>query len=57
VGKILGLAGECGGLVVVLAGGQAVVQAAEEASEQVAFGCGVPVAGVFAPVVVGTGAG
>jgi hypothetical protein len=30
---------------------------AEEAAEQVALGGGVPVAGVFAPVVVGAGAG
>jgi hypothetical protein len=52
-----GLGVECGCLVVVLAGDQAVVEAAEEASEQVALGCGVPVAGVPAPVVVGAGAG
>jgi len=44
-------------LVVLLAGGQAVVEAAEEASEQVALGGGVPVAVGFAPVVVGAGAG
>ena len=49
--------GECDGFVVVLAGDQAVVQAAEQAAEQVALGGGVPVAGVFAPVVVGAGAG
>ena len=41
----------------VLAGGEAVVQAAEEAAEQVAQGSGVLVAGVFAAVVVGAGAG
>jgi len=41
----------------VLAGGQAVVQAAEQAAEQVALGGGVPVAGIFAAVIVGTGAG
>jgi len=41
----------------VLAGEQAVVQAAEQAGEQVALGGGVPVGGVFAPVVVGAGAG
>jgi hypothetical protein len=33
-----GLGGKCGGLVVVLTGGQAVVEAAEEAAEQVALG-------------------
>jgi hypothetical protein len=49
--------GEGDVLVVVLSGGQAAVQAAEEAAEQVALGGGVPVAGVFAPVVVGAGAG
>ena len=49
--------GERGGFVVVLAGDQAVVQAAEEAAEQVAQGAGVLVAGVFAAVVVGAGAG
>ena len=41
----------------MLAGEQAVMQAAEQASEQVALGGGVPVAGVFAAVVVGAGAG
>ncbi len=51
-----GLGGECGGFVVVLAGGQAVVQAAE-ASGEVALGGGVPAAVVAAPVVVGAGAG
>ena len=51
-----GLVGECGFLVVVLAGCQAVVEAAEEAAEEVALGGGVPVAGVFAAVVVGAGA-
>ncbi len=49
--------GEGGGFVVVLAGGEAVVQAAEQAAEQVALGGGVPVAGVASPVVVGAGAG
>jgi len=48
--------GEGDVLVVVLSGGQAAVQAAEEAAEQVALGGGVPVAGVFAPVVAGAGA-
>ena len=57
LGKFRGRVGECGGFVVVLAGGQAVVQAAEEAAEQVALGGGVPVAVGFAPVVVGSGAG
>jgi ornithine decarboxylase len=55
--RLSGGGGECGGFVVVLAGGQAVVQAAEQATEQVALGGGVPVAGVFAAVVVGAGAG
>jgi hypothetical protein len=41
----------------VLPGDQAVVQAAEHAAEQVALGGGVPVAVVFAAVVVGAGAG
>jgi hypothetical protein len=49
--------GEGGVFVVVLAGDQAVVQAAEEAAEEVALGCGVPVAGLAAAVVVGAGAG
>jgi hypothetical protein len=44
-------------LVVVLAGCEAVAVAAKEAAEQVALGGGVPVSGVFAPVVVGAGAG
>jgi hypothetical protein len=52
-----GCVGEGGGFVVVLAGGQAVVQAAEHAAEQVALGGGVTVAGVAAAVVVGAGAG
>jgi hypothetical protein len=56
-GGLSGLGGECGCLVVVLAGGQAVVEAAEQAAEQVALGCGVPVAGVAAAVVVGAGSG
>jgi hypothetical protein len=45
------------GLVVVLAGGQAVVEAAEETGEEVTLGRGVPVTGVAAAVVVGAGAG
>ena len=53
LGDFLRCGGEGDGLVVVLAGDQAVVQAAE----QVALGGGVPVAGVFSPVVVGAGAG
>jgi hypothetical protein len=57
LGKFCGGGGECDGFVVVLAGEQAVVQAAEQAGEQVALGGGVPVAGVFAAVVVGAGAG
>jgi DDE superfamily endonuclease len=56
-GKFFDGDGECGGFVVVLPGGQAVVQAAQEAAEQVALGGGVPVAVGFAPVVVGSGAG
>jgi hypothetical protein len=48
---------ECGVLVVVLAGGQAVVQAAEQPSEQVALGRGVPVSVFPAPVIVISGAG
>ncbi len=55
--RLLGGGGECDGFVVMLAGDQAVVQAAEQAAEEVALGGGVPVAGVFAPVVVGAGAG
>ena len=53
----LGRAGEGGVLVVVLIGCEAVVEAAEEAAEQVALGGGVPVAVVAAAVVVGAGAG
>jgi hypothetical protein len=49
--------GEGGLFVVVLAGGQAVVEAAEQPSEQVALGGRVPVAVGFAPVVMGAGAG
>jgi hypothetical protein len=41
---------ERGGLVVVLAGGEAVVEAAEQAVEEVGLGGGVPVA-----VVAGVG--
>jgi len=40
----------------VLAGGQALVEAAEEASEEVALGGGVAVPGVAAAVIVGAGA-
>jgi hypothetical protein len=54
-GKFLVLGGEGDGLVVVLAGDQAVVEAAEEAAEQVALGGVVLVAFVFAAVVVGAG--
>ena len=54
---LLGCGGECSGFVVVLAGGQAVVEAAEHAAEQVALGSGVPVSGIAAAVVVGAGAG
>ena len=50
--RLFGGGGEGDGLVVVPAGDQAVVQAAEQACEQVALGGGVPVAGVFAAVVV-----
>jgi WD40 repeat protein len=56
-GKFLRGVGEGDGLVVVLAGGQAAVEAAEEPSEEVALGGGVPVAGLAAAVVVGAGAG
>jgi SRSO17 transposase len=56
-GKFLCGAGEGDGLVVVLPGGQAAVQAAEEPSEEVALCGGVPVAGLAAAVVVGAGAG
>jgi hypothetical protein len=49
--------GEGDVLVVVLSGVQAVVQAAEEAVEDVALGGGVTIAGGFALVVVGSGAG
>ena len=55
--NFLGGVGEGGGFVVVLAGVQAVVEAAEEPAEEVALGGGVPVAGLAAPVVVGAGAG
>jgi hypothetical protein len=44
-------------LAVVLPGDQAVPEAAEQAAEQVALGGGVPVAGVFAAVAAGAGAG
>jgi hypothetical protein len=56
LGDFLG-GGEGDGFVVFAAGDQAVVQAAEEASEQVALGGGMPVAGGLAAVVVGAGAG
>ena len=56
-GKFLCGVGEGDGLVVVLAGGQAAVEAAEEPSEEVALGGGVPVAGLAAAVVVGACAG
>jgi len=53
-----GLVGGEGDLfVVVLAGGQAVVQAADEAVEQVALGGDVPVTAGSAAVVVGARAG
>ena len=52
-----GLGGECGGLVVVLAGGQAMVEAAQEPSEEVALGGGVAVSGVATAVVVVAGTG
>jgi hypothetical protein len=54
--KFRGGRGEGSVLVVVLSGGQAVVQAAEEAAEQVALGGGVPVAVGSAAIVVGAGA-
>jgi hypothetical protein len=41
----------------VLSGVQAVVQTAQESVEQVALGGGVTIAGGFASVVVGAGAG
>jgi galactitol-specific phosphotransferase system IIC component len=41
----------------ICSGVQAVVQAAEESVEQVALGGGVTIAGGFASVVVGSGAG
>jgi hypothetical protein len=57
LGKFFRGVGEGDVLVVVLSGGQAAVQAAEEEAEQVALGGGVPVVGVAAAVVVGAGAG
>jgi len=57
LGDFLCRGGEGGGLVVVLAGDQAVPEAAEQAAEQVALGGGVPVAIVATPVVVAAGAG
>jgi hypothetical protein len=51
-GGISGFGGEGGGLVVVLAGDQAVVQAAERSTEQVALGGSVPVADLLAAVVL-----
>jgi NADPH:quinone reductase len=56
-GKFLRGVGEGDVLVVGLAGGQAVVEAAEEAAEQVALGGGVPVTGIAPAVVVAAGAG
>jgi hypothetical protein len=57
-GACLGLGwGEGDVLVVVRSGGQAVVQDADHAVEQVALGGGVVVAGGLSPVVVGAGAG
>ena len=47
----------CYGLVVVLADGQALVEAAKEAFEGVALGSGGAVPGVAAAVIVGAGAG
>jgi len=55
--RLFGGGGEGDVFVVVLAGGEALVQAAEETAEQVALCGGVPVAGIAAPVVVGAGAG
>lgn len=49
--------GEGGVFVVALSGAQAVVQDADEPVEQVALGGDVPVSGVLAAVVVGSGAG
>jgi hypothetical protein len=57
LGKFPCRVGESGGLVVVLAGAGALMQAAGQASEQVALGSGVPVAGIAPPVVVAAGAG
>jgi hypothetical protein len=57
VGEFRGGSWECRFFVVGLPGGQAVVEAAEEAAEEVALGGGVPVAVCFAAVVVGAGAG
>jgi hypothetical protein len=54
---LVGGGGEGGVFVVELAGGEAVVEAAEEPAEQVALGGGVPVAGLAAAVVVGAGTG
>jgi len=44
---------EGGGFVVILAGDQAVVEAAGQAAEQVALGGGVPVVVFPSPVIVG----
>jgi hypothetical protein len=49
--------GEGGGFVVGLAGGEAVVEAAEEAVVEVALGGGVAFVVVASAVVVGAGAG
>ena len=55
--RLFGCGREGDGFVVVLAGCQAAVEAAEQAAEQVALGGGVPVAVVASAVVVGAGAG
>jgi hypothetical protein len=52
---LLGRCREGGCLVVVLSGGQAVVEAAEEASGEVALRGGVPVTGSLAALIVGAG--
>jgi hypothetical protein len=56
-GKFAGGVGEGCGFVVVLAGDQAVVEAAEEPAEQVALGGGVPVSVGSAAVLVAADAG
>ena len=57
LGNFLADGWERGGFVVLGACAKAVVQAAEEASEQVALGGGVPVTGLAPPVVVVASAG